>query len=115
VQARELFYAPFVVLSHDTAAVLNYANKAGLDLFELTWKELIALPSRQTAEPSEQAERERLLATVAKQGYIDHYRGVRITKGGRRFLIERATVWNLLNDQGAYYGQAAMFSQWEFL
>jgi len=37
-QARTLFYAPFVVLSHNTAAdpVLNYANEAGLRLFELT-------------------------------------------------------------------------------
>jgi hypothetical protein len=34
-QARELFYAPFVVLSHDlgTDPLLNYANEAGLHLF----------------------------------------------------------------------------------
>jgi len=116
-QARRLFYAPFVVLSHNTDAdpLLNYANQAGLTLFELTWKELIILPSRRTAEPGEQAERERLLATVARQGYIDDYRGVRITKSGRRFIIERATVWNLLDEEGAYYGQGATFSEWKFL
>jgi len=114
-QARQLFNARFVVLSHDTGSVLNYANRAGLNLFELTWEELIALPSRQTAEPSEQAERERLLVAVARQGYIDNYRGVRIAKSGHRFLIEKATVWNLLDEKGAYYGQAAMFSQWTWL
>ncbi|HEV8340845.1 MAG TPA: MEKHLA domain-containing protein [Candidatus Binatia bacterium] len=114
-QARQLFNALFVVLSHDTGSVLNYANRAGLNLFELTWEELITLPSRQTAEPSEQAERERLLAIVARQGYIDNYRGVRVAKSGRRFLIEQATVWNLLDDKGAYYGQAAMFSKWTWL
>jgi hypothetical protein len=48
-QARQLFNALFVVLSHDTGSVLNYANRAGLNLFELTWEELITLPSRQTA------------------------------------------------------------------
>jgi hypothetical protein len=114
-QARQLFNAPFVVLSHNTGSVLNYANRAGLDLFELTWEELVTLPSRQTAEPSEQAERERLLAIVARQGYIDNYRGVRVNKSGRRFLIEQATVWNLLDEKGAYYGQAAMFSKWTWL
>jgi hypothetical protein len=114
-QARQLFNALFVVLSHDTGSVLNYANRAGLNLFELTWEELITLPSRQTAEPSEQAERERLLAIVARQGYIDNYRGVRIAKSGRRFLIEQATVWNLLDEKGKYYGQAAMFSKWIWL
>lgn len=114
-QARQLFYAPFVVLSHNTSSILNYANKTGLELFELTWDELITLPSRRTAEPGEQAERERLLQTVARRGYIDNYRGVRITKGGRRFLIEQATVWNLLDESGGHYGQAAMFSNWKFL
>ena len=116
-QARWLFYAPFVVLSHNTVSdpILNYANQAGLNLFELTWRELIALPSRRMAEPSERAERERLLATVAKQGYIDNYRGARVAKSGRRFLIEQAIVWNLLDEEGGYYGQAAMFSHWKFL
>ena len=58
-QARALFYAPFVVLSHNTDAqpLLNYANRAGLKLFELTWEELIELPSRPTAEPIHQDER----------------------------------------------------------
>ena len=116
-QARRLFFAPFVVLSHNTAPdpVLNYANQESLTLFELTWEELVALPSRKTAEPSEQAQRERLLATVSRQGYIDDYQGVRITKSGRRFLIERATVWNLLDQKGDYYGQAATFDHWRFL
>jgi hypothetical protein len=116
-QARQLFFAPFVVLSHNTAAdpILNYANQAGLNLFELAWEELITLPSRLTAEPNEQAERARLLAVVTRQGYTDNYRGVRVTQRGRRFLIEQATVWNLLDENDAYYGQAATFSNWKFL
>jgi MEKHLA domain len=116
-QARRLFHETFVVLSHNTAPdpLLNYGNQAALNLFELTWEELISLPSRQTAETSEQADRERLLAIVAGQGYIDNYRGIRTTKSGRRFLIEQAIVWNLLDEKNAYYGQAAMFSHWKFL
>ena len=116
-RARELFHASFVVLSHDTAPdpILNYANLAGLRLFGLSWDEMITLPSRLTAEPVHQDERERLLATVTRQGYIDDYRGVRISNGGRRFLIEQAIVWNLLDGAGAPFGQAATFGQWRYL
>ena len=116
-QAHKLFYAPFVVLSHNTAAdpILNYANEAGLRLFELTWSELIAMPSRLTAEMLARAERARLLLEVSRNGFIDDYRGVRVTRSGRRFLIERATVWNLFDRNGVPYGQAAMFGEWRFL
>lgn len=116
-QARALFHAPFVILSHNTDAdpILNYANRAGLQLFELSWAELIRLPSRMTTEPIHQEERARLLATVSHQGFIDDYCGVRITKCGRRFVIEQATVWNLFNEGGKAYGQAATFSHWKFL
>ncbi|MGH7783552.1 MAG: MEKHLA domain-containing protein [Candidatus Binatia bacterium] len=116
-QARRLYHAPFVVLSHNSAAdpILNYANQLGLTLFELTWSELTNLPSRQTAEPVHQAERARLLNTVSTQGYIDDYRGVRIAKSWRRFIIEKAIVWNLIDDGGAISGQAATFSAWRFL
>ena len=116
-QARALFYAPFVVLSHDSGSdpLLNYANEAGLHLFELTWEELIALPSRLTAEPLHRDQRARLLGRVTKHGYIDDYTGVRISRTGRRFFIEQATVWNVRDEQGAHYGQAATFSRWRFL
>lgn len=116
-QARELFNAPFAILSHDTAAdpILNYANQTGLRLFGLSWDELITMPSRLTAQTLEQTERARLLSKVSERGYIDDYRGIRITKGGRRFLIEQATVWNLLDESGGLYGQAATFGEWRFL
>ena len=116
-RARQLFYAPFVVLSHDTGTdpLLNYANQAGLRLFEINWKELTILPSRLTAEPMHRDERARLLGRVTRHGYIDDYSGVRISRTGRRFLIERAIVWNVRDDEGAAYGQAATFSAWRFL
>ena len=116
-QARIIFHAPFVLLSHNTDAepILNYANRRALELFDLTWQELVVTPSRQTAEPVHRAERDRLLSQVADRGYIDDYRGVRISKHGRRFEFERATVWNLLDELGAPYGQAATFGAWRFL
>ena len=116
-QGRQLFDAPFALLSHDTSPdpILNYANRTALGLFGLGWDELVVMPSRLTAQILEQAERTRLLARVSAQGFIDDYRGVRITKGGRRFLIQRATVWNLLDETGGHYGQAATFSEWHFL
>jgi hypothetical protein len=115
--ARQLFYAPFAVVAHDTASdpVFNYANLNALELFELSWKDFTSLPSRLSAEPVNQAERERLLAEVTEKGYIDHYHGVRISSTGKRFLIKNAVVWNLIDKNQRYKGQAAWFDQWEFL
>ena len=115
--ARQLFYAPFAVVSHDTASdpVFNYANLKGLELFELSWEDFTHLSSRLSAEPVNQAERDRLLAEVTEKGYIDHYEGVRISSAGKRFLIKNAVVWNLMDKNHCYKGQAARFDQWEFL
>jgi len=117
VAARQVFEAPFAVMSHDTAKdpVFNYANRTTLDLFEMTWEEFTALPSRLSAEPVARAERDRLLAAVSGDGFIDDYSGVRISKNGKRFLIENATVWNLVDVTGAYRGQAATFERWRYL
>ena len=115
--AEKLFHASFVQVSHGVEAdpVLNYGNATALKLWEMTWEELTRTPSRLTAEAPNREERARLLATVTANGFIDDYSGVRISKTGRRFRIAQATVWNLLDDRGIYCGQAAMFSQWEFL
>lgn len=112
-----LFNAAFVLLSHNTATepLFNYANAKGLELFELNWQELINLPSRLSAEPVNQAERDRLLAQVTAKGFINDYQGVRISKTGKRFQIRNAIVWNLTDSAGIYQGQAACFSDWTFL
>ena len=115
--AEALFHAPFVVLSHDAAPdpILTYGNRAALDLFALTWEELIRMPSRYTAEAPDRAERARLLAEVATRGFIDDYAGVRIARTGNRFQIARATVWNLTDETGRRCGQAATFREWRSL
>jgi hypothetical protein len=84
-------------------------------LFELSWEDFVHLPSRLSAEPVNQAERDRLLAEVTEKGYIDHYEGVRISSTGKRFLIKNAVVWNLMDKNQCHKGQAAWFDHWEYL
>lgn len=113
-QAHRLFTAPFVVVSHgrESDPLLNYANRAALDLWEMTAAEFDGTPSRLTAEPVHREERARLLERTRRDGFVDDYRGVRIARSGRRFRIERAIVWNLLDAAGEHRGQAATFADW---
>ena len=115
--SKNVFVAPFVLVSHGTEAdpVLNYGNAAALKLWEMSWAELTRTPSRLTAEAPNREERARLLAAVTANGFIDNYSGIRISKTGRRFRIAQATVWNLIDERGIYCGQAARFEHWEFL
>ena len=115
--AYQLFHAPFALVSHNTARdpIFNYANLKALELFELNWAAFTELPSRLSAEPINQAERERLLAQVTQNGFIDNYAGIRISSTGRRFIIKNAVVWNLVDDEGHNRGQAACFAEWEFI
>lgn len=113
-QARALFHAPFVVLSHGTEAdpILNYGNAAALALWEIDVETFTSMPSRLTAEAPRREERARLLERVSRDGYIDDYAGIRISTTGKRFFIERATVWNVFDSEGARIGQAATFREW---
>ncbi|MDD5387872.1 MAG: MEKHLA domain-containing protein [Gallionellaceae bacterium] len=113
--ARALYHAPFVVLSHDSTPDprFTYANLAAQERFEMAWREIVGLPSRLSAESMARPARAQLLETVASQGYIDSYSGVRIAKSGRRFMIRNATVWNLSDADGQFQGQAAMFSDYQ--
>jgi len=115
--AQKVFEAPFVLVSHGTQAdpILNYGNRAALELWQMSWEELTRTPSRFTAEAPNREERARLLEQVTQRGFIDDYSGVRISKTGRRFRIAQATVWNLISENGNPCGQAAMFDSWEFL
>ncbi|MDA0578231.1 MAG: MEKHLA domain-containing protein [Verrucomicrobia bacterium] len=112
--AQALYQAPFVVVSHNTAPdpIFNYANAAALALFEMTWEQITATPSRASAEPLHQAERARFMARVTTHGFVDDYAGIRISRTGKRFRIQNATVWNILAADGTYHGQAATFAEW---
>ena len=116
-EAQRLFEAPMVVVSHGTQddPILNYGNRTALDLWQMSVSRLLRTPSRLTAEPMHRDERAKLLERTAQNGFVDDYRGVRITATGQRFLIERATVWNLVDESGERAGQAATFSRWTCL
>jgi hypothetical protein len=105
--------ALFAVLAHNTAPdpVFIYGNKAAQRRFEYEWEELTALPSRLSAEAPERSERRRFLERVARDGFVSGYGGIRIAKSGQRFRIENATVWQIIDAEGTYRGQAAMLPQ----
>ena len=56
-----------------------------------------------------------MLEQARSRGYIETYRGIRISATGRRFLVENALIWNVLDGGHQPLGQAATFSQWTWL
>jgi hypothetical protein len=113
---QELFESPIVVLSHGTEAepVLNYGNRAALALWETDWSTFTQMPSRYTAEAVIRSDRDAFMDGVSKNGFVDGYTGIRVSRTGRRFYIVDATVWNLLDEDGRYYGQAAAFPAFRY-
>lgn len=116
-QSQRLFHADFIVVSHtaDKDPLLSYANAAALNLWEMDVNTLLKTPSRLTAEPVHRDERARLLTQSATHGYVNDYSGIRISATGRRFRIEKATIWNLIDESGNFAGQAATFRHWHTL
>ena len=106
--------APFCLLAHDGAADPRfvYANATAQACFGYDREEFTRLRSCLSAEAPDRSERQRLLDAVARDGFIDDYRGVRVAKSGRRFWIEQAAVWELIDEVGARHGQAAVFRAW---
>lgn len=112
-----LFESPFVVLAHgiESPPMLWYGNRCALRLWEMEFSEFTQMPSYKTAEPDARAARESLLREVEQQGFSSGYRGIRISRTGRRFEIDRATVFNILDARGQRIGQAATFEDWRWL
>ncbi len=111
-ELREAMWnAPFAIVAHgtETDPIFFYGNLYALQHFEMSFEEFVQLPSRSSAEPVAQEAREQALAKVAQQGYIEGYSGMRVAKSGCRFMITDCTIWNLLDAEGMYKGQAAVF------
>ena len=106
--------APFVVVAHgtDQDPKFIYANKAAQNCFEYSWEEFMSLPSRLSAEAPDWAQRQALLEEVARNGFSSGYRGLRVAKSGRRFIIEDGVVWELIDRDDMRHGQAATFLSW---
>ena len=114
LQCQELFACGFPVLAHGTGndPKLSYANAAALQLWETTWEELIGMPSRLTAPESERAERSSALGQAKRLDAVQNYRGLRISRQGRKFRINNAKIWTLWDAEERVCGQAACFSDW---
>lgn len=115
--SERLFHAPFVVVAHGTESdpILNYGNQTALNLWDISLDAFLRMPSRLTAEPVHRDERARLLERTTRDGFVDDYRGIRISSSGKRFLISQAVVWNISDENGVRIGQAATFADWKWL
>ena len=114
LSCQELFACGFPVLAHDGGLEpkLTYANAAALGLWDAPWDDLVGLPSRLTAPTAEQAERSLALNKAKSEDAIEGYSGIRISRKGRRFMIQNARIWTLWDEQQQAFGQAASFSNW---
>ncbi|MFC3175328.1 MEKHLA domain-containing protein [Novosphingobium bradum] len=111
---RALWEAPLAIVAHgtETDPLFFFASRMALARFGMDAAQFIGMPSRFSAEAPLRDERQALLERVSRDGFIDDYAGVRIAADGRRFRIEAATVWNLVDPDGTVHGQAAAFSRW---
>ena len=111
---HELWSMPRAVVAHGTEEIPRffYGNALALELFAMRAERFIGLPSHESAEPALREERAAMLARLERDDVVTDYSGVRIAADGRRFRIERAVVWNLVDARGARHGQAATFSRW---
>lgn len=114
---QALWHAPHAIVAHGTEPepLFFYGNRVALALFAMPAADFIGLPSRRSAEPADRADRERMFARLETGDMIDDYSAVRVSADGRRFAIEHAYVWNLVDERGTRHGQAASFAEWRFL
>jgi hypothetical protein len=105
----------FALLCHNNQAILTYANGFALDLWEMDWATMRQTPSSATAPPEDRAARALLLERVARDGFSRAYTGRRVSRSGRLFLIENATVWTCRDEKGAGFGTGAFFKSVSFL
>jgi len=110
--SEALWNLPAVIVAHGTEPdpIFFFGNACALSAFECDAGTFTEMPSRLSAEAPLRQERQDLLDRVTANGFIDDYSGIRISATGRRFRVEKAVVWNLIDDQGLCHGQAATFT-----
>ena len=112
---RSAWEGQFALLSHGSDAILAYANRFALDLWEMDWQTMLTTPSSATAPPEDRATRADLMARVARDGFARHYTGRRVSTKGLLFLIQDVTVWTCKDENGAVFGAGAFFSSVKIL
>jgi hypothetical protein len=114
---RSAYFGDFALLSHrgGADAVLNYGNAFSLRLWECDWDAFTSTPSAATAPQEVSGARGLLMQKVSRDNFVSGYCGERISRTGRRFLIEDVTVWRLLDEAENSFGMAAFFRQVRYL
>lgn len=112
-----LWSAPRTIVAHGSEddPLFFYGNARALELFAMSARVFIGMPSRESAEPALRGERQALFARLERDSIVEDYSGVRVAADGRRFRIEQAQVWNLIDRAGSRHGQAATFTDWTWL
>ena len=113
----QMYHAPFVILSHgkEDDPVFNYGNLKSQELWEVSWENLVGMPSRYSAEPMEEARRWELIKLGRERGVSYIEKALRISTLGNRFYILNVLLFNLINEDEEFCGQAAIFKDWEIL
>lgn len=112
-----LYHAPFALVAHGTEPdpIFCYANLTAQTLWAMNWPDFTRMPSRLSAQDVALPERERLLSQATELGFVDKYQGIRISSEKKRFRIEDTVLWNVVDEQGTLFGQAAAIRKWEWL
>ena len=105
------------LLCHDGTSdpLFNYANRAAQELFELTWDQFVGMPSRLSAGPGAQAERNQLISEATESGYYTGYSGIRVSHSGREFEIQDAVLWRVTDEKERVLGLACRIPRWHYV
>jgi len=105
----------------------NYGNAACLSALGCTWEELCALPARRVLSVGKSGEGEAKakaepdgedvgadvigseLMDRCDEGYVQGVDGIWVNHNGIPFRAHNMLVWTVFDDNGKYYGQAALF------
>lgn len=103
--------APYSILAHGRGPdpIFMYANHCALNCFKYSREEMLQLPSRLSAGPSDRAELQVLLDAVTREGIAKNYTGPRVDQQGNSFIIYDGEVWQLGRGTNDTWGQAALF------
>lgn len=112
-----LYEADDLLLCHDGAAdpLFTYANEAAQQVFELGWNEFIGMPSRLSAAPDAQTDRNELISQATESGFFTGYSGVRVSSSGRKFVIQDAVLWRVSDEAGHVLGLACRVPKWRYV
>jgi len=105
------------ILAHGTepSPLFFYANRCALELFRMSASKMLGMESRYSAEPGLRAERQAMFDRLERADIVSGYEGIRIAADGTRFRVEDAIIWNLFDESGRRYGQAAMLQNWQVI